>query len=158
MGSFPSHTQLNISYCYIFTHRRKSQMFSNHMVMNLNFSVRLVGGHQLSEGRVEIRHQGIWGTVCDDLWDNVDASVVCRQLGYQAGTALVDNEFGEGWEYPILLDGVACEGSENSLEECGHEPWGQNDCTHREDAGVACCKYDYLLPICLPDKRLFFKT
>ena len=45
-------------------------------------SIRLVGGINETEGRVEICLGGQWGTVCDDQWGDVEASVVCRQLGY----------------------------------------------------------------------------
>nr|XP_031543173.1 scavenger receptor cysteine-rich domain-containing group B protein [Vicugna pacos] len=101
-------------------------------------SVRLVGGAGPCQGRVEILHGGLWGTVCDDDWGLPDATVVCRQLGCGAALAATTNAFfGYGTGH-ILLDNVHCEGGELRLAACLSLGWGVHNCGHHEDAGALC--------------------
>ncbi|XP_036446257.1 galectin-3-binding protein A-like [Colossoma macropomum] len=100
--------------------------------------LRLVGGDLPSAGRVEVYHDGEWGTVCDDNWEITQAQVVCRQLGFPgAVSATVGGTNGEGSGH-IWLDDVSCTGSESSLSTCRFKGWGITDCSHKEDAGVVC--------------------
>ena len=113
-----------------------------HYCINLDISgvvVRLVGGSSYNEGRVEVNYNGEWGTVCDDGWDDTDAGVVCRQLGFESnGMAIRSAGFGQG-SGSIWLDSVTCTGNESTLASCGHLGVGvTRSCRHSEDAGVIC--------------------
>ncbi|XP_030839945.1 deleted in malignant brain tumors 1 protein-like isoform X2 [Strongylocentrotus purpuratus] len=101
--------------------------------------IRLVDGYTSDQGRVEIFHEGQWGTVCDDGWDDSDARVVCRQLGYSGnvGVARSRATYGHG-SGPIYLDSVRCSGNEARLTDCSNGGWGNHNCDHSEDAGVYC--------------------
>nr|XP_014339543.1 PREDICTED: deleted in malignant brain tumors 1 protein-like [Latimeria chalumnae] len=111
-------------------------------------SVHLAGGDSECSGRVEVRYNGSWGTVCDESWDLNAASVVCRQLDCGSAVAVVsDAGFGEGIG-PVWLDEVHCRGSESRLIHCDLFG-GFRDCGHKEDAGVVCSgtSYTFLISV-----------
>ena len=85
---------------------------------------------------MEIYWQNQWSTICDDLWDDNDASVVCKQLGYSGGSARSNAFYGKGVGI-ISLDDVECVGNESSILDCKYKI-GESDCGHEEDAGVVC--------------------
>ena len=107
----------------------------------ISVSVRLVNGIGPHEGRVEVYYKCFWGTICAQdrsEWTLRDANVICRQLGYPSAIqAWTRAHFGEGFG-PILLERVTCNGSESSIEECGHSGWFDVDCRHNQDVGVTC--------------------
>ena len=100
-----------------------------------------MGGSQSTwfySGRVEVRQaNGSWGTVCDDGFENREASVICKMFGYQYGIARSEAFFGQGTGH-IFMDEVKCNGNELSIFDCSYIDMRQHDCGHGEDSGVEC--------------------
>ena len=105
------------------------------ILLFIGLPIRLVGGYTPGEGRVEIYYNNSWARVCNDGWDNADATVVCRQLlGAIYSGSKTNYGLGSG---AILLDEVRCNSSHSNIFECRHNGFGNHDCS-RGSAGVRC--------------------
>ena len=110
--------------------------------MGISLSLRLtsVEGFK-NKGRLEINHEGVWGSICDDVWSHKNADVACKQLllGPPVKTLYLRySTFKELNISKIWLDDVNCEGTEDSLSDCKHRPWGVTNCVHSEDVHLEC--------------------
>uniref|UniRef100_K1PRQ0 Deleted in malignant brain tumors 1 protein n=1 Tax=Magallana gigas TaxID=29159 RepID=K1PRQ0_MAGGI len=105
--------------------------------------IRLQGGSHPLEGRVEVKVQGQWRTICDEHWDDLDATIVCRMLTEYpidqnvTGIAYKSAFFGRGTGR-VAMSRVNCNGSEVSLLTCPADMTGGVNCDHSRDAGVSC--------------------
>ena len=98
-------------------------------------------------GRVEVYYNGTWGTICQDDWDINDASVVCRELGYENAIEAIRADSVPDGTGQIWLDNVHCTGDEQTLSSCLHGGWGVHNCLHFEDAGVECLSTGNLINV-----------
>ena len=118
--------------------------------------VRLNDGTHRCEGRVEVKHQGEWGTVNDLNWSLEEASVVCRQLG--CGTAVdapKGAKFGPGIG-PTWFDYIYCKGPESAITECSYptvKDYRPEHHSHDKDAGAVCSGKCCLVQKGIPSRR-----
>ena len=105
-------------------------------------SVRVQGGSQPYNGRVEVMYNGEWGTICNSGWDLNDARAFCRQLGYVdvISTGLVSDFLYAGGTGRIWQKNVDCTGQETRFGACFfNETWGDTaSCAHSMDVAVQC--------------------
>uniref|UniRef100_A0A669EH69 SRCR domain-containing protein n=1 Tax=Oreochromis niloticus TaxID=8128 RepID=A0A669EH69_ORENI len=101
--------------------------------LSTTVTVRLVPGK--NQGRVEVKHNNVWGTVCDDRFDRLDGLVICKMLGFQTVHSTFTADPGSG---KIWLDELRCTGAEDDIFDCPRGQIGVNDCNHNEDAGLHC--------------------
>ena len=54
--------------------------------------MRLRGGlYGGNKGRLEIYHDGVWGSICDDRFNMVEAHVACREMGYAEAAGILNS-------------------------------------------------------------------
>lgn len=103
--------------------------------------LRLMDGTTAQNGRLEVLFNNVWGTVCDDRFDILDAEVACNQLGFAGAESVIyflrNTEIPQGTG-PIHLDDLLCLGTESRLVDCPSRPLGEHNCSHFEDVGISC--------------------
>ena len=87
---------------------------------------------------MEVFHENVWGSVCDDAWDVNDAIVACNALGFILQSVNVSVAMLPVGELGVWLDNVDCLGYEQSLTECAYLGWGGSDCISDESVYLNC--------------------
>uniref|UniRef100_A0A8C2GDI6 SRCR domain-containing protein n=1 Tax=Cyprinus carpio TaxID=7962 RepID=A0A8C2GDI6_CYPCA len=99
---------------------------------------RLAAGPHLCSGRLEILHDQTWMSVCDAVFDQQDAEVVCRELDCGApvqvrGAAAFDKGDTQMWTQEIQ-----CRGNESHISFCSVSSSHKHNCSSDINVGLKC--------------------
>ncbi|XP_005952557.1 scavenger receptor cysteine-rich type 1 protein M130 isoform X1 [Haplochromis burtoni] len=104
-------------------------------------SVRLLNGSSLCSGRLEVKSDQSWSSVCEADFDQQDAEVVCRELGCGPPSVLQGALYGEV-EAPVWSKEFQCGGHESALLDCRSSGSARNSCSPGKAVGLTCSEPD----------------
>ncbi|XP_067362994.1 scavenger receptor cysteine-rich type 1 protein M130-like isoform X2 [Channa argus] len=122
----------------VFTNYISSQ---NILLINCSDSVRLLNGTSLCSGRLEVKSNQSWSSVCDDDFNLQEAEVVCRQLGCGAPLVFQGGLYGE-LKASVWSKEFQCEGNESALLDCDSSDSARNTCSPGKAVGLTCSELD----------------
>ncbi|XP_005748465.1 CD5 antigen-like [Pundamilia nyererei] len=100
-------------------------------------SVRLLNGSSLCSGRLEVKSNQSWSSVCEADFDQQDAEVVCRELGCGPPSVLQGALY-EEVEAPAWSKEFQCGGHESALLDCRSSGSARNSCSPGKAVGLTC--------------------
>lgn len=81
-------------------------------------------------GHLQVYFAGIWGQVCTNGFDDLDAMVACRELGYHdKGATFTNNNSNHGPLLPFWMTDIACMGDESKMVDCPFPGFGIGYCS-----------------------------
>ncbi|XP_039454250.1 scavenger receptor cysteine-rich type 1 protein M130-like [Oreochromis aureus] len=127
--------------CALLYHSNKISSFmlaSTHVLdLTCSDSVRLLNGSSLCSGRLQVKSNQRWSSVCEDDFDLQDAEVVCRELGCGPPLLLQGALYGEV-EAPVWSREFQCGGHESALLDCGSSGSARSSCSPGKAVGLTC--------------------
>ena len=99
-------------------------------------------GNFASQGRVDIRLRGTWGSLCSLGANEFTAKTICKELGYASGRlggacdGYQGNNFCGHDVKPIHFKNIKCQDTDSKLLQCYREM--AQDCSHKQDLIVEC--------------------
>ena len=97
----------------------------------------MVGSNDNS-GRLEVYHEGQWGSVCSHKFGYHEATVACRMMGYSSALQVLTNEQSGKTDNKIVLSELTCAGTESHLTDCQYDDDEEETCSQGHPVHIEC--------------------